>query len=320
MCVSRLRRSRSRRGLRPLRNECRQPPGSGRAGARHPAPRPGRAGPHSPSSCRRRRESPPRAAVSRCGFLGRRARPSLRWSARRMGSTKALRSPFSSRSTAQPRQRRPRRPAAWHRPRCHSRAGGRGDGRAALADGRSQPRHGTHAVSAPRPSLLAAGFTLLEVLGVVLLTALVFTAAVNFYRDLSRKSTHAVELTRDVRFASAILDRVARDLEGTVLVTKPEAKDPLEHPWLFLAEARDEALGADHIKFMTRSHVPRTGSQRESDFEVVAYVLHRDKEGELQLLRWSSPQLPDGLDRSFPGDPAEGALVLARGVEGLRSE
>jgi len=170
-------------------------------------------------------------------------------------------------------------------------------------------------VSAPRPSLLAAGFTLLEVLGVVLLTALVFTAAVNFYRDLSRKSTHAVELTRDVRFASAILDRVARDLEGTVLVTKPEAKDPLEHPWLFLAEARDEALGADHIKFMTRSHVPRTGSQHESDFEVVAYVLHRDKEGELQLLRWSSPQLPDGLDRSFPGDPAEGALVLARGVE-----
>jgi type II secretory pathway component PulJ len=170
-------------------------------------------------------------------------------------------------------------------------------------------------VSVKRPPSLAPGFTLLEVLGVVLLTALVFTAAVNFYRDLSRKSTHAVELTRDVRFASALLDRVARDLEGTVLVTKPEEKDPLEHPWLFLAAAQDEALGADHIKFMTRSHVPRTGSQYESDFEVVAYMLHRDKDGALELLRWASHQLPDGLDRSFPSDPGDGAQVLARGVE-----
>jgi type II secretory pathway component PulJ len=159
------------------------------------------------------------------------------------------------------------------------------------------------------------GFTLLEVLGVVLLTALVFTAAVNFYRELARKSAHAVELTRDVRFASAILDRVARDLEGAVLITKPEDKDPLEHPWLFLAEARSEGSGADHIKFMTRSHSPRTGSQHESDLEVVAYVLRPDKDGDLQLLRWSSPQIPDGLDRSFPSDPADGARVLARGVE-----
>jgi hypothetical protein len=143
----------------------------------------------------------------------------------------------------------------------------------------------------------------------------VFTAAVNFYRDLSRKSTHAVELTRNVRIASAILDRVARDLEGTVLVTKPDSKDPLEYPWLFLAVARDEARGADQIKFMTRSHVPRTGSQHESDFEVVAYMLHQDEKGDLELLRWSSPQLPDGLDRSFPSGPTDGALVLAHGIE-----
>jgi type II secretory pathway component PulJ len=168
-----------------------------------------------------------------------------------------------------------------------------------------------------RPHLLAAGFTLLEVMGVVLLTALVFTAAVNFYRELSRKSEHAVELTRNVRLASAILERVARDLEGTVLVTKPDDKDPLAHPWLFLAEARDEGTGADRIKFMTRSHVPRTGSLHESDFEVVAYLLRPNNEGELELLRWSSPVLPDGLDRSFPSGPTEGAQVLARGLAGF---
>jgi len=44
-------------------------------------------------------------------------------------------------------------------------------------------------------------------------------------------------------------------------------------------------------------------------------MLHRDRDGTLELLRWSSPQLPDGLDRSFPSDPADGALVLARGIE-----
>jgi type II secretory pathway component PulJ len=170
-------------------------------------------------------------------------------------------------------------------------------------------------VDVARPRPFVAAFTLLEVLGVVLLTALVFTAAVNFYRDLSRKSTHAVELTRDARFASMILDRVARDLESTVLLKKPESKDPLEHPWVFLAVAQDEGLGADQIKFMTRSHVPRTGSLHESDLEVVAYMLRRDQDGTLDLLRWSSPQLPDGLDRSFPSGPGDGALVLAHGIE-----
>ena len=162
---------------------------------------------------------------------------------------------------------------------------------------------------------LRSGFTLLEVLAVVLLTAVVFTAAVNFYLELSRKSLYAAELTRDVRRASAILDRVARDLEGAILVVKPKDEDATQFPWVFLAEAREDREGADRFKFTTRSHVPRTSAQPESDLEVVAYVLREDDEGAFELVRWSSPQLPDRLDRTFRSDPEDGALVLARGIE-----
>jgi prepilin-type N-terminal cleavage/methylation domain-containing protein len=168
-------------------------------------------------------------------------------------------------------------------------------------------------VTARRP--LRPGFTLLEVLAVVLLTAVVFTAAVNFYLELSRKSLHAADLTRDVRRASAILDRVARDLEGSVLLVKPKDEDPTQFPWLFLAETRNDRVGADRFKFTTRSHVPRTSERPESDLEVVAYVLRQDDEGTFELVRWSSPQLPDRLDRTFRSDPEDGGLVLARGIE-----
>ena len=106
-----------------------------------------------------------------------------------------------------------------------------------------------------------------------------------------------------------------RDLEGSVLVVKPKDEDPTQFPWLFLAEARDDSVGADRFKFATRSHVPRTSERPESDLEVVDYVLREDDEGTFELVRWSSPNLPDRLDRTFRSDPEDGALVLARGIE-----
>lgn len=158
------------------------------------------------------------------------------------------------------------------------------------------------------------GFTLIEVLAVIFLTTLVLSVAINFYIDLSNASNSATERTRVARRAAALLDRVARDLEGATLVMKPEEMDPLEHPWLFLAEEEEE-LGAERIKFATRSHIPRSADAHEEDLAVVSYELRAGLDEDFALYRGSSPRLPSGLDRSFPDE--NGSLMLAEGLAGF---
>ncbi len=163
-----------------------------------------------------------------------------------------------------------------------------------------------------------AAFTLIEVLAVVLLTAVVLGAALAFYVDLSRASTRAADGTRSLRRATAVLDRVARDYERVVLVGKPAETDPLDHPWIFLGEARRGGTASDRLKFMTWGHLPRTTATRESDLEVVGYSVREAEDGEsIEILRWSSPTLPEGLEREVPDAEDEGALLLADGLAGF---
>jgi len=164
------------------------------------------------------------------------------------------------------------------------------------------------------PRTRRAGFSLIEVLAVVLLTSIVIGVALNHYVNLSRASQRAMEHTRGIRRATAILDRIARDLESTVLVAKEPEMDPLDHPRIFLGESRRSDVGADHLKFVTRGHRPRSTAAHESDLEVVAYSLRLGEEGDLELLRWSSTQLPDSLDREIPDDESQGAVLLAGDV------
>jgi prepilin-type N-terminal cleavage/methylation domain-containing protein len=161
------------------------------------------------------------------------------------------------------------------------------------------------------------GFTLIEVLAVVLLTGLVIGVATDFYLDLSRASNRAVLLTRDSRRAASVLDRIARDVQSAVLVKRPEDADPSTHPWIFLAESQASELGSDRLKFVTRNHEPRSTGMPEVDLAVVAYTLRsdpEDPEAGLQLWRWESAYLPESFDRSFPAEGAPGDVLLADGI------
>jgi prepilin-type N-terminal cleavage/methylation domain-containing protein len=176
-------------------------------------------------------------------------------------------------------------------------------------------------MSAPSPTSSRAGFTLIEVLAVLFLTALVLSAALSFYIDLSNDSTRATEATREVRRATTLIDRIARDLERAVLVKKPEDVDPLAHPWIFLAEPHiqtahtDSQSGSDRLKFMLRSEPPRTQQGPTSDLSTIAYTLEQGEDGETyELHRWSSPHLPERLDREFPPPDDPASLVLADGI------
>ncbi len=156
-----------------------------------------------------------------------------------------------------------------------------------------------------------AGFTLIEVLAVVLLTGLVIGLALDFYLDLSRASQRASDQTRETRRASSLLDRIARDFAGAVYIRKPDALDPLAHPWIFIAETRGSELGADRVKFVTRNHDPQRTALPESDLAVVSYVLRRTEEGGLELWRSETPGLPEALDREFPDAGSDGEALLA---------
>jgi type II secretory pathway component PulJ len=154
---------------------------------------------------------------------------------------------------------------------------------------------------------------LIEMLAVVIVMALVLIGATTMYRDLLANSTTAADRTTQTRRTTLLLDRIARDLEGAVLIQKPGEVDPLAHPWLFLAEARPGDTGATRLKFDTRSG--RAAGAHASDLAVVAYWVEAGEAEDLVLLRWSSPTLPESLDRAFPRGDDEGAQVVAEGIE-----
>jgi general secretion pathway protein J len=163
------------------------------------------------------------------------------------------------------------------------------------------------------------GFTLVEMLAVIFLIGVVVASVVNFYLEMSRQSNAAADTTRVARRGTGALDRIARELEAALLVVRPGEVDPLDHPWVFFAEDRDGAEGADRLRFVTWSHRPRAGALRESDMAVVTYGLH-EVDGVRSLMRWSAARLPDGLERDVPVAPEDGAQVLLEGVAdfGLR--
>jgi hypothetical protein len=148
-------------------------------------------------------------------------------------------------------------------------------------------------------------------MAVCALITVVFVVALNFYTDLSRASARASNTTHDIRHAIAILDRVARDFEGATLLVKPPEMDPLEHPWLFVAESRNNSPGADHLKFVTRNHDPTRTETPATNLAVVAYVAKKNDRGQISLYRWSSPRLPESLEKDFPFVDDEGSYLVA---------
>lgn len=162
-----------------------------------------------------------------------------------------------------------------------------------------------------------AGFTLIELLAVVVMTALVLSTAVGFYIQTARASERAADRGARSRRAANLLDRIAHEIEGATLLTRPKGVDALAYPWLFLAERGSGGM-ADHLKFQTRAHHPRDTAGAESDLLTVAYWLAPSPDGSSsQLLRWASPQLPQELDRDFPHSDGAGVQQLAEPIAGF---
>jgi prepilin-type N-terminal cleavage/methylation domain-containing protein len=159
------------------------------------------------------------------------------------------------------------------------------------------------------------GFTLIEVMAVVALIGFVFFVALNFYTDLANASARASNNTRGVRRASALLDRVARDIEGALLLVKPPEMDPFAFPWIFLGETRLGGDASERLKFVTRNHNPTRTDAAETNLATVAYMVESRPDDSIALYRWTSPHLPESLDKSFPREGDDGSFLLADGLQ-----
>lgn len=163
-----------------------------------------------------------------------------------------------------------------------------------------------------------AGFTLLETLAVVVGLALVLTAVVGTYVAIQDQSAAAAEATAPPRRATALLDRMSREIAAATLIVKPPEVDPIDHPWVFLAERRLSDEGADRVRFQTRNGRPAAREGPRGDLVDVAYWLAPAADGAgFDLLRWSSSQLPERLERGFPRRDDDGVEVWARSLAGF---
>jgi hypothetical protein len=157
-----------------------------------------------------------------------------------------------------------------------------------------------------------AAFTLLEVVAVVLILGLVFLVMGSVYRNTVAPTARSPSQAESARRGLLLLDRIARDLEGATLVEKPDAVDPLAHPWLFLAESRRSGDGADRLKFDSRT--AQSGAEHAGDLAVVAYWVEPGEADDLRLVRWTSPALPESLERELPRSSDPDAQIVANGI------
>jgi hypothetical protein len=90
--------------------------------------------------------------------------------------------------------------------------------------------------------------------------------------------------------------------------------DPFAFPWIFLGETRLGGDASERLKFVTRNHNPTRTDAAETNLATVAYMVESRPDDSIALYRWTSPHLPESLDKSFPREGDDGTFLLAEGL------
>lgn len=160
-------------------------------------------------------------------------------------------------------------------------------------------------MSPDRPN--EAGFTLLEILVAITITAMLVTATVTGTRQLHSAFERAVQDYDRTRTARILLDRLERELVGTMLVVREVEGDEDtrdEHPWLFIGDDRVfDSNDSDAVRFVTRSPARAPGAQ-ESGLRMVTYAVENLEGDRYDLVR-QEQELPAALDKDLNTFDAE---------------
>lgn len=179
-------------------------------------------------------------------------------------------------------------------------------------------------MSAPIPhgARRQRGFTLLELVFVVGMIGVLISIVASIFFNITRNTERAASRVREVRTAAAVLDRIASDIESAYLVRKEPDRDPLSHPWVFIADSQRAQAGADRLMFTTVAHrsdaiaINPTQQKSAAGLATYAYLLEpgpdASLEGNFDLIRWVNPFLAEEHAFPRPDDPA--AMLVAENV------
>ena len=153
----------------------------------------------------------------------------------------------------------------------------------------------------------AAGFTLVEVMIAIAITAILGTLTIGTFRQLDRAMGLVRGDTERYAAAEAALTRLAREVSMAFLSDHFDKKQYRDPPTLFRGRE-------DQLLFTTMAHVRLYKDARESDQGVVEYGVDSDPEhaGEQALFRREKPRID--------ADPERGGArnVVADHVTALR--
>jgi len=135
-----------------------------------------------------------------------------------------------------------------------------------------------------------AGFTLLEILVAVCIMAMVLTFAFEAYQGIERSYQRVGHSPSRDRAARIVLDRLERELVGTILIQREDGTDPLLQPYFFWGESKPYAEDeTDSFRFVTRTPIRPPGGS-DNSLEVVTYAAVPSEDGHgLALLRQAEP-------------------------------
>jgi prepilin-type N-terminal cleavage/methylation domain-containing protein len=109
------------------------------------------------------------------------------------------------------------------------------------------------------------GFTLLEVLVAMFIMALILTFSFQAYQGIAQAYERVSTSTSRDRAARILLDRLERELVGTVLIQREPDTDPLLHPYFFFAQPKMYAdAEGDELRFITQTPLRSPGSSPEA--------------------------------------------------------
>lgn len=142
-----------------------------------------------------------------------------------------------------------------------------------------------------------SGFTLLEVLISIVITAILVAAVVQAYRQIHQAQERAAFGLDRQRAANVFLDRVERELHGTLLIAKEDGADPLAHPYLFVGlDGYDWEADTDALKFVTYTPARAASARVDPGVRMVTYGAGEFDEGHISVRRYEEP-LPPGMHK-----------------------
>lgn len=143
------------------------------------------------------------------------------------------------------------------------------------------------------------GFSLLEVMVAIAIMAIVLTLAYQTNSGIQRAAARVIDGGSRARAAQVVLDRIEREIVGTLMVQRQDGDDPLLHPYVFFADDRVSGDGdADELIFITQTPLRSIGSGTGGVRSVSYGARPSDALGHLELLRAEKP-LPRQMERDI---------------------